>query len=70
MRSGLSPRGERFDLNDVPNQLDYYRRFGPVYAVGLPGTIRVAGFVRFGWARPRRWSSLRRANSGMVSFCR
>ena len=36
----LVPRGERFAnfdiLNDNDTQLDYYRRFGHVYAVGIP----------------------------------
>src|SRR5215831_10556761 len=36
----LVPKGERFAnfdiLNDNDTQLDYYRRFGHVYAVGLP----------------------------------
>jgi cytochrome P450 len=36
----LVPRGERFAnfdiLNDTDTQLDYYRRFGHVYAVGIP----------------------------------
>src|SRR5215469_14847799 len=36
----LVPRGERFAnfdiLNDNDTQLGYYRRFGPVYAVGIP----------------------------------
>jgi cytochrome P450 / NADPH-cytochrome P450 reductase len=36
----LVPRGERFAnfsiLNDVDTQLDYYRRFGHIYAVGIP----------------------------------
>jgi cytochrome P450 / NADPH-cytochrome P450 reductase len=36
----LVPRGERFAnfdiLNDNDTQLDYYRRFGHIYAVGLP----------------------------------
>ena len=36
----LVPRGERFAnfgiLNDNDTQLDYYRRFGHIYAVGIP----------------------------------
>src|SRR5512142_1232936 len=36
----LVPRGERFAnfdiLNDNDTQLDYYRRFGHIYAVGVP----------------------------------
>ncbi len=36
----LVPRGERFTnfdiLNDNDTQLDYYRRFGHIYAVGIP----------------------------------
>jgi cytochrome P450/NADPH-cytochrome P450 reductase len=36
----LAPRGERFAnfdiLNDNDTQLDYYRRFGHIYAVGIP----------------------------------
>jgi cytochrome P450 / NADPH-cytochrome P450 reductase len=36
----LVPKGERFAnydiLNDNDTQLDYYRRFGPIYAVGIP----------------------------------
>jgi hypothetical protein len=36
----LVPRGERFAnfdiLNDTETQLDYYRRFGHIYAVGVP----------------------------------
>jgi cytochrome P450/NADPH-cytochrome P450 reductase len=36
----LMPRGERFAnfdiLNDNDTQLDYYRRFGHIYAVGIP----------------------------------
>ncbi|HET7353181.1 MAG TPA: hypothetical protein VFJ11_03945, partial [Gaiellaceae bacterium] len=36
----LVPNGERFAnfdiLNDNDTQLDYYRRFGHVYAVGIP----------------------------------
>ena len=36
----LVPKGERFAnfdiLNDNDTQLDYYRRFGHVYAVGVP----------------------------------
>jgi pSer/pThr/pTyr-binding forkhead associated (FHA) protein len=36
----LVPKGERFAnfdiLNDNDTQLDYYRRFGHVYAVGIP----------------------------------
>jgi cytochrome P450 / NADPH-cytochrome P450 reductase len=36
----LVPRGERFAnfdiLNDNDSQLDYYRRFGHIYAVGIP----------------------------------
>ena len=36
----LVPKGERFSnfdvLNDNDTQLDYFRRFGPVYAVGIP----------------------------------
>jgi pSer/pThr/pTyr-binding forkhead associated (FHA) protein len=36
----LVPKGERFAnfdiLNDVDTQLDYYRRFGHIYAVGVP----------------------------------
>src|SRR5512135_2513356 len=36
----LVPRGERFAnfdiLNDNDTQLDYYRRFGHVYALGIP----------------------------------
>ena len=36
----LVPRGERFAnfplLNDNDTQLDWYRRFGHVYAVGIP----------------------------------
>ena len=34
------PKGERFAnfdiLNDNDTQLDYYRRFGHIYAVGIP----------------------------------
>ncbi len=37
----LVPRGERFAnfdiLNDNDTQLDYYRKFGHIYAVGIPG---------------------------------
>ena len=36
----LVPKGERFAnfdiLNDNDSQLDYYRRFGHIYAVGIP----------------------------------
>src|SRR6476659_9051122 len=36
----LVPRGERFAnfplLNDNDTQLDFYRRFGHIYAVGIP----------------------------------
>lgn len=36
----LVPKGERFAnfdiLNDNDTQLDYFRRFGPIYAVGIP----------------------------------
>jgi hypothetical protein len=36
----LVPKGERFAnfhiLNDNDTQLDYYRRFGHIYAVGVP----------------------------------
>jgi cytochrome P450 / NADPH-cytochrome P450 reductase len=36
----LAPKGERFAnfdiLNDNDTQLDYYRRFGHIYAVGIP----------------------------------
>src|SRR6478752_1776755 len=36
----LVPKGERFAnfdiLNDNDTQLDYLRRFGPIYAVGVP----------------------------------
>jgi hypothetical protein len=36
----LVPKGERFAnfdiLNDNDTQLDYYRRFGHIYAVGIP----------------------------------
>src|SRR5574338_1269440 len=36
----LLPKGERFSnfdiLNDNDTQLDYYRRFGHIYAVGIP----------------------------------
>src|SRR5579862_6592163 len=36
----LVPKGERFAnfdiLNDNDTQLDYYRRFGHLYAVGVP----------------------------------
>src|SRR5690348_3007779 len=36
----LVPKGERFAnfplINDNDTQLDYYRRFGHVYAVGIP----------------------------------
>ena len=36
----LVPRGERFAnfdiLNDNDTQLEYYRRFGHIYAVGIP----------------------------------
>ena len=36
----LVPKGERFAnfdiLNDNDTQLEYYRRFGHIYAVGIP----------------------------------